>query len=395
MNNLKGRITDDAKAPRPRPLLTLLSSLFRFFSVLPFTNPSLRSPRSLRLMPLLLFAVAIALTTTTPSQADQKSTKLEKYEKPIDEATDKALAFLAKKQQKDGCWLAGGDRRDLTGITSLCLMAFLAKGNTPGDGPYGDVIDKGVDFVLAGQLPNGLIAAQGGHGAMYDHCISTLLLSEVSGMVDQKRQEKLDKVLGKALKVIISAQDEPKDPSQTGGWRYQINSNDSDLSCTSWAVMSLRSVRNAGCHIPRGAIEKALGFIMRCRTQDGGFAYQPGGPPGLGRTGTAILCLELMGQHRSRATLAGGDWIKRHFPNGWGQGEFFNYAMYYASQGMFQLGDDYWEDYAVKMYELMLKNQKADGHWDGTDQAAGESYGTAMAVLAMSVSYRQLPIYQR
>jgi hypothetical protein len=329
------------------------------------------------------------------SLADQKSTKLEKYEKPIDEATDKALAFLAKKQQKDGCWLAGNDKRDPTGITSLCLMAFLAKGHTPGDGPYGDVIDKGIDFVLAGQLPNGLIAERSGSGAMYDHCISTLMLSEVSGMVEQKRQEKLDRVLGKALKVIISAQDEPKDPSQTGGWRYQINARDSDISCTSWAVMSLRSVRNAGCHIPRGAIEKALGFIMRCRAPDGGFAYQPGGQAGLGRTGTAVLCQELMGQHRSRATLAGGDWIKRHFPAAWGQGEFFNYAMYYASQGMFQLGDDYWEDFAVKMYELMLKNQKADGHWDGADQAAGDSYGTAMAALAMSVSYRQLPIYQR
>jgi len=331
----------------------------------------------------------------TDARADQKSKALEKYEKPVDEAIDRALDYLAKQQRKDGCWLAGGEKRDPTGISALCVMAFLAKGYTPGEGPYGEVINKGIDFVLAGQLPNGLIAERSGHGAMYDHNISTLMLSEVSGMVDAKRQKKIDDVLPKALKVILSAQDRQKDPNSAGGWRYQVDSTDSDISCTSWAVMALRSVRYAGTNVPRGAIERALAYFIRCKTSDGGFAYQPYGGAGLGRTGTALLCMELLGKHRDRLCLAAGDWIKKRFPRNYGEGEFFNYAMYYAAQGMFQLGDDYWEDFAVKMYEMMLKHQKSDGRWPGIDQGAGDSYGTAMAVLAMSVSYRQLPIYQR
>ena len=81
----------------------------------------------------------------------------------------------------------------------------------------------------------------------------------------------------------------------------------------------------------------------------------------------------------------------------WG-GTWFYYGLYYCSQGMFQLGDKYWETYATHMYEMMLKFQKDDGSWPqggGQEGACGSVYSTAMAALALSVSYRQLPIYQR
>ena len=50
------------------------------------------------------------------------------------------------------------------------------------------------------------------------------------------------------------------------------------------------------------------------------------------------------------------------------------------------------------MYEMMLKHQARNGSWpagSGNESSAGHAYATAMGVLAMSVSYRQLPIYQR
>ena len=217
--------------------------------------------RGVLLAAAALVAAAL-LAGARPAPADEASKNLQKYEKPVDEAIDRALDYLAKKQHKDGCWLAGGEKRDPMGITSLCLMAFLAKGYTPGEGPYAEVIDKGIDFVLNGHLENGLIAERSGHGAMYSHCIATLMLSEVSGMVDPERQAKIDRLLPKALKIIIAAQDIQKDDRNAGGWRYQSNSSDSDISCTSWAVMALRSVRNAGAAVPKGAIERALAYIM-------------------------------------------------------------------------------------------------------------------------------------
>jgi prenyltransferase beta subunit len=351
---------------------------------------------------LLAAVVAVGLLgmMTHQAAADKASPALAKYQEKVDSSIDRALAWLAKAQQENGSWSRDRNTPNATGITSLCLMAFLAKGHTPGIGPYGKTLDKGIDFVLSTQKPNGmLIRGNEGNGPMYCHSISSLMLSEVSGMVDAERQKRIDKVLSKAMKVILSAQQMPKDTQNAGGWRYQHDSRDSDISCTGWAIMALRSARNNGAAVPREAIDRGVGYVLNCRNRnDGGFAYQPGGGSGWGRTGTALLCLELCGRHRDRNALMAGEWLLKNLPTQYGSGEFFSYAMYYGSQGMFQLGDDYWDRWAAQMYEVMLKAQDKDGKWRTSGENVGEGgdyYSTAMAVLAMSVSYRQLPIYQR
>jgi hypothetical protein len=60
---------------------------------------------------------------------------------------------------------------------------------------------------------------------------------------------------------------------------------------------------------------------------------------------------------------------------------------------MFQLGGKYWDEFAPAMYKYLLPRQKADGSWHRKDN--GDVYPTAMFVLALTVSHRQLPIYQR
>jgi hypothetical protein len=348
----------------------------------------------------LCAALLVAAAAALPVRADVASPALQKYQEKLDSSLDRALEWLAKEQQEDGSWCPEPNSRNATGITSLSLMAFLAKGHTPGVGPYGDNINKGVDFILKHQQPNGmLIRGQSGHGPMYSHSIAALMLSEVSGMVDPERQKKIDTVLSRAMKVIISAQQMPKDQNSAGGWRYQHDSRDSDISCTGWAIMALRSARNNGAAVPKEAIDRGIEYVMRCRDRrEGGFAYQPGGGAGWGRTGTALLCLELTGRHRDRTALMAGEWLLKHLPERYGSGEHFSYAMYYCAQGMFQLGDDYWDRWAAQMYEVMFKAQDKDGRWrcvEGNVGEGGDYYSTAMAVLAMSVSYRQLPIYQR
>ena len=47
---------------------------------------------------------------------------------------------------------------------------------------------------------------------------------------------------------------------------------------------------------------------------------------------------------------------------------------------------------------MLSRNQNENGCWYGSDnegQAYGASYCTAMCVLALTVEYRFLPIYQR
>lgn len=352
---------------------------------------------------LLVAAAVAAGTLARPVMADMASKSLEKYERPVDQAIERALAWLAKNQTKeDGSWTRWkGNQSNVTGITSLCIMAFLAKGHTPGVGPYGEALNKGIDFILSSQRPNGLLVyGETGNGAMYCHGISTLMLAEVSGMVDPARQKKLDVVLPKALKVILAAQRMPKDPNNAGGWRYQIDSRDSDISCTGWALMALRSARNSGTVVPKESIDMAVSYVLRCQHREsGGFMYMPqAGAPGWARTGTGVLCLELCGHHRERTATLGGDWILQHLPRSYLGGEFFGYAMYYCAQATFQLGDEYWEKFADQMYSIMLPVQNKEGFWPalpGNEGEGGEFYSTSMAILAMSVPYRQLPIYQR
>jgi len=368
------------------------------------TSEANRKPRSRsRRAGLMLTAVVAAGLWAAPADraiADKASPALLKYQEKVDQSVDRALAWLARNQLPDGSWSRDTNSRNATGITSLCLMAFLAKGHTPGVGPYGEIINKGVDFIVKCQQPNGmLVRGESGNGPMYSHCISTLMLSEVSGMVDPERQKKIDRAMSKAMKVILGAQQVRKDDRNAGGWRYQHDSSDSDISCTGWAIMALRSARNNGAAVPKEAIDRGIAYVMKCHQRnDGGFAYQPGGGSGWGRTGTALLCLELCGRHRDRNALMAGEWVLKNLPSNYGRGEHFSYAMYYCSQGMFQLGDDYWDRWASQMYDVMLKAQRKDGNWQSSGENVGEggdSYSTAMAVLAMSVGYRQLPIYQR
>jgi hypothetical protein len=65
---------------------------------------------------------------------------------------------------------------------------------------------------------------------------------------------------------------------------------------------------------------------------------------------------------------------------------------------MFQLGGNYWDGYRAKLHDALLTSQRGDGSWMGSDGEArrvGPNYTTAMGVLALTVEYRFLPIYQR
>ena len=79
-------------------------------------------------------------------------------------------------------------------------------------------------------------------------------------------------------------------------------------------------------------------------------------------------------------------------------GPYFFYEVYYGAQAMFQMGDAYFLAYYPRLVAILLDHQDKDGSWlsgDGNDRSGGRNYCTAMAVLALAVEYRYLPIYQR
>ena len=339
----------------------------------------------------VLLAIAAVLIGAQSARADERTER----EKQIDVAISKALDHLAKRQNPSGAW-ALDQFGEQTSATSLAVMAFLAAGHVPGEGPYDLHIQRGVRWVLDQQQANGMLLGARGHGPMYSHGISTLMLAEVAGMTDGALAERCRDALKKAVRLILSAQAIRKDPGNAGGWRYSPNSPDSDLSVTGWQLLALRAAKNLGCDVPAEQIDEAVKYVKRCSSNNRGFGYQPNSGSSPTRAGTGILCLEICGVHHSPETLGAALYLLQN-PLRADQ-EWFFYGVYYCTVGMFQVGGKQWEQSKGHMIPLILNLQAEDGSWSGrqgTERPLGTVYATSLSVLALSVEYQYLPIYQR
>ena len=318
----------------------------------------------------------------------------ESLDASVDKSINAGLDYLASSQLPDGSY--PGQHGKGGAISALAGMAFLAKGHTPGDDRYGTCIYKSIDYILGIAGKNGFFGTvQEGNGKMYAHSICTLFLSEVSGMVDAERQAKIDDMMPKAVKILLDAQNIKKSERDAGGWRYATTSNDSDMSCSGWALMALRSCRLNGGRVPGDAIERAVEYVKRhSDAAQGNFVYQQGNAShGITLTGAGILCLELCGRHNDPASLRAARFLMRSYRELENSGMKF-YGMYYTSQGLFQIGGEGWKVFSNWMYRTWIPKQGGDGSW-GDNGEVSRPYCTSLMLLAFTVPYRQLPIYQR
>jgi len=321
----------------------------------------------------------------------------DELEQRIDSSIHSALKWLAGSQQPNGSWRSES-YGESTAATSLAVMSFLAAGHVPEEGPYGRNITKGVAWVLSEQQTNGLlVGAKRSHGPMYSHGIATLMLAEVSGMVDGDQADLCQRALEKAIKLIVDAQNHPKGAQHDGGWRYQPTSTDSDLSVTAWQLLALRAAKDIGCDIPSQNIDRAVAYIKRLRVQrGGGFGYMAGHGATITRSGCGIVALEVCGEHRIPETMAAAQMILSRPLTG--DEHYFYYGAYYCTVGMYKVGGNEWQAARKELYETIMQRQHANGYWEplhGSERGAGNVYATSMALLALGIEYGYLPIYQR
>src|SRR6266480_4631650 len=63
----------------------------------------------------------------------------------VDNSVDRGLTYLAAQQQPDGSFPT--DSVAQPGVTSLCVLAFMAQGHNPGSGRYGEQLDRAVRYI--------------------------------------------------------------------------------------------------------------------------------------------------------------------------------------------------------------------------------------------------------
>ena len=309
-------------------------------------------------------------------------------------AVQRGLEWLARNQASDGSWRnAGGYGSYPAAMTGLAGMAFVAGGSTPTRGRYWREVRDANDFLLEhADAGNGLISVPAEEGrSMYGHGFATLYLASVFGMEeDQRKQDKLKRVLDKAVGLIAASQ------SSAGGWIYTPDSNDDEGSVTVTQIQALRACRMAGIVVDKRTIDKAIDYIKRCQNPDGSIRYKLSYPaegrPAITAAGCAVLYSAGVYDDQPFVDKA-IQYCKKHIQVTVDNTGHHFYTHLYWSQALFQRGGQDWTDYYAKKAAWLLRQQKKDGSWDG--DGVGTVYGTAIALTLLQLPYSYAPIYQR
>ena len=301
-------------------------------------------------------------------------------------AVEKALAYLAARQQADGNFGGGGGGAG-SAVTSLSAIAMMSAGNLPGRGKYGDNVSRAVDAVIAGAQPNGLLSDGNSGGTMYAHGFAALFLGEVYGMTGDER---VKEPLTRAIRLIQKVQ------NPEGGWRYTPAPLDADISVTICQVMALRAARDAGIKVEKEVIDKAVAYVKSLQNDDGGFNYMAssGNNSLFPRSAAGVATLYYAGESGGKAIDAGLTYIERFRPNrnggADGAGGHYFYGHYYAAQAMFLAGGEHWAAWYPAVRDELIARQGPDGSWTGE---VSSEYCTAMALIVLQMPNRYLPVF--
>ena len=330
-----------------------------------------------------------------------------------EQAVQAALAWLAAAQARDGRWsvvehgggveraVQGHDRRGAGaksdhGVTGLALLAFLGAGHTHHDGPYADVVARGLRFLAERQRADGSLAGDAEFfAALYCHGMATLALGEACALTQ-------DATLRPAVERAVHYTLAMQHPT-TGGWRYAAGDR-GDTSQLGWQVMVLETARQAGLTVGiEPAKARARTFLQSVSSgRAGGLAsYRPGERPSVAMTAEALLCRLFLGQPVEHAvvqealeSLAAAPPDPAH-PNA--------YTWYYATLASFHAGGPQWEAWNTRLLAalLPLQRQGSDrlaGSWDPDPVWGGHGgrvYATALSAMTLEVYYRHAPVHER
>jgi hypothetical protein len=326
-------------------------------------------------------------------------------------ALEKGLKWLAATQGPEGNW----ESNDL-GLVSMGALAYLAAGQTPGHGKYGEPLERALNYILKNAKPSGLLNIANAQRDMYNHGLSAFVLGQVYGMTSDPR---ISPVLDRSLKLIAYTQ------CEDGGWDYQARrqKRGHDLSLVVMQAKALRSAVDSGLEVSPEVINLAIKSVREhyraasgkqnfddpaVQAEPGQFTYD-GQRGSLAMTACGVVCLQEFGEYddwrieRNMESLV--PQVTRLKPsNHDGRPPLDSYTLYYVGQALYQVGGKRWEECYPKLRDSLVGSQKLnakdasdDGWWTDTARVSGKPgqlYGTAVACFILAIPNRYLPILQ-
>jgi hypothetical protein len=365
----------------------------------------------------MLRFLVFTLFLSTPLAAAEKTDPISPQ---VKQSVERAVAWLLKQQKPSGYFSdQQAEQRSQRGdmpshsaaMTSLVLMGLASVGHVPSDPtPEGQAAARALKFIVDNVQPDeqGYLG-RSDRSRMYGHGIITLMLTEMLGMsIDEETDRKVHEMTQGAIKLILSAQNVQKNESNKGGWRYEPQSSDADISVSVWQLMSLRAAKNAGLDVPADAIARAVAYVKRSYRSErdaqgrplnmaAAFSYEPyGGRQTFSTTAAGLLSLLVCGQYDAPEVIGSANFLMKEPPEI--NEPWFYYGNYYYAQGMYQRGGDFAATARRRTEDILLTAQSPEGAWyprNGNEKSAGAVYATSLALLSISVYHHFLPIYQK
>jgi hypothetical protein len=354
--------------------------------------------------------VVLAIASGVPHAARAEGPLLrfgDPVPRDVREMYDAGVRYLLKTQDASGAWTDG---QTGPGVTGMAMMTLLASGEDPNFGPYRAPIRKAIRSMIVDQDPEtGFLGGGRGHDSMYQHGFAMLALAEAYGVVDDRtlwseatgvRGVGAGRSIGQALELAVRCAATSAKNNPFGGWRYSPDARDADTSVSGAVLMGLLAARNAGIEVPDETIDRAIKYFTTMTGPNGQVGYSGGagsGSDAVSSIGTLVYAIARQKKlpqfpkalsylkARSRDPQSGGD-------------SYPTYTRYYRAQALFQGDVEAWEKWNEGLVQELKKAQGKDGSFSGFAGRGGGFGGTvdtSLALLALAVNYKFLPIYER
>ncbi|HEX7450215.1 MAG TPA: prenyltransferase/squalene oxidase repeat-containing protein [Pirellulales bacterium] len=339
------------------------------------------------------------------------------------QAVEDGLDWLARHQATDGHW--GADCLG-TGLNSRCdrvapcdglgeayeaahtglaLLAFQAAGHYYFNGQkYSGQVKKGLDYLFWKQSVDGSIVGsqvptpeQADAGIqfpgcfMYEHAVATFALCEACAVAiaaGKKPDPRYQLAAQRAVSFIEEVQHDD------GGWRYTVNAKDvSDSSVSGWAMLALKTAREAELRVSPQTISKMMDFFAT-HYSDGRTHYLRFGNAGSDAlTGVGMMAVVFF-EHKLDSPVVQSGAARLAVYDIAGRPDY--YSWYNCTMAMFQVGGEPWnrwnDVHRDSVIGLQVQGEACErGSWPPNDRwgkAGGRIYSTALAVLTLEVYYR-------